>query len=298
MRRLVSGAAIALAAAIVVAACGGSGPVTPSPNPGGGNGGGVTPAPNTPPVIKSLAISDTRVEAGTPVTVTAVVEDLETPVANLTYTWTADTGTFSGTGAIVTWTPGTDARTPGDFTVTLVVSERYTSGSIQAENTATGSVKAHVNNSPKELAELSLRFLGDFADSKVSPETCVSEFNGSLCGRGKDDEFHDIVNDRHDFLHLASTLRHTGLTIAGDRRTATVHTFCSFTSRVITTNPQSGGCVNTPGSCPFNTQGTAQGDCWTTNVYENGRWWLCESHFTSTGALTAFGRAFFGLSGG
>jgi hypothetical protein len=293
MRRIVLGCASACAVAAFITACGSG--TSPSPPPiGGGNpGGGPPPVNNSPPQITSITVSDTRVEVGTPITLTAVVEDAETPVANLTYEWTADTGTFTGTGAVVTWSPGSEAKTPADYVVTLTVTERYTSGSTPAENKASGTTTAHVNNSPKELAELSLRFLGDFADSKVSPDKCVSEFSAS-CGRDKQDEFNDITDNRHDFLHVASTLRHTGLSIAADRKTATVHTFGSITSRVITTTPQSDGCTREPGACPFNGMGTAEGDFWTTNVYEQGRWWLCASHYTPTGSLTAFARAFIG----
>ena len=291
LRRIAFGVVMACVAAAFMTACG-SGPVTPTPNPGGG-GGGQPPPVNNAPQIKSITVSDTRVEVGTPVTLTAVVEDAETPVANLTYEWKADTGTFTGTGAVVTWSPGSEAKTPADYLVTLTVTERYTSGSAAFENKASGTTTAHVNNSPKELAELSLRFLGDFATSSVSPEKCVSEFSDSCSG--KKAELGDITDNRHDFLILASQLRTTGVDITSSRTAATVHTFCSFTSRVITQSPQSEGCRNDPGSCRFNSEGTAQGDCVTTSVFEQGRWWLCTSSFKSTTALTRFARAFFGI---
>jgi hypothetical protein len=243
------------------------------------------------PQIKSITFSDTRVEAGTPVTLTAVVEDAETTFANLEYRWSAETGTFSSNKAVVTWTPGTDAKTPADYVVTLTVVETFTNGAFTLENKATGTATAHVNNSARELAELSVRFLTDFANSSVPPAKCVSEFSDAC--RGKKDEFDDIDDNRHDFLIVGSTIRHTSLDIASNRMTATVHTFCSFTSRVITTKPREEGCQN--GACPLNSEGTATGDCWTTNVYENGRWWLCESHFTSKSSLSPMMRAFFGL---
>ena len=90
-----------LAACLVAAmlgACGGPG-TGPTPPPGGGGNGGQQPTPNTPPQVKSVTVAQSRVEVGTPVTVTAVVEDAETPVANLTYAWTASTGRFCGTGS-------------------------------------------------------------------------------------------------------------------------------------------------------------------------------------------------------
>jgi len=248
---------------------------------------------NTPPQVKSITVSDTRVEVGTPVTLTAVVEDAETPVANLTFAWTFPSGGITGTGngSTVAWTPGPELKTPADYELRVTVTERYTSGGVQVENTATGNVTVHVNNSAKELAELSVRFLNDFANSSVPPSKCVSEFSDSC--RGKKDEFNDIDDNRHDFLIIGSTIRHTSLSIAPSRTNATVHTFCSFTSRVITTQPREEGCRN--GACPLNSEGTATGDCWTTNVYEGGRWWICESHFTSTSSLSPLMRAFFGM---
>jgi hypothetical protein len=289
--RSVAATACAAAAAALLATCGG-GPSRPTPNPGGGGGGVVTP-PNTPPSVTSITAASPRAEVGNPIALTATVDDAETPLDKLTYNWTAPTGTFAGTGRTVVWTPGTDAATPGDFTVTLTVIERYTSGSTTAENTATGTTTVHVNNSPKELAELSLRFLNDFANSKIAPEQCVREFSDSC--RGKKDELEDIVDNRHDFEILSSTLRHTGLQIDGPATNATVHTACSFTSRVITNTPQSGGCKVDPASCRFGTVQTAEGDCLTTNVYEKGRWWICTSNFAPKGKLTAFARAFFGI---
>jgi hypothetical protein len=296
MRRVSIGVIAGCLALLVVGSCGG-GNTQPSPTPGGGGngggGGGQQPPVNTPPQIKSFSLSDPRVEVGKPVTVTAFVEDAETPLPNLTYTWTADNGTFSGSGPVVAWTAGQDAKTPGDFTLTLTVTEPLPSGSNPAQNTATNSVKVHVNNSPKELADLSLRFLNNFADSSVSPQTCTAEFSDSCSG--KKAELSDITDNRHDFLILSSSLRNTGVDIDSSRVSATVHTFCQFTSRVITKTPQSGGCLIVPGSCPFDSVQTVQGDCFTANVYESGRWWLCKSNFAAQGAATAFERAFFGI---
>jgi len=287
-------AAFVVALTMLVAACGGS-PVQPGggTGSGGGTGGGNGPGggvgvSNTPPTVKSIAFTDDHAEVGHPITLTATVEDAETPVDKLTYDWSAPTGTFAGTGATVQWTPGADVETPADVTVTLTVTETYTSGSSQLQNTAKGTVSVHLNNSSKELADLSLRFLGNFADSKVSPDTCVSEF--SVNCRGKKDEFNDITGNRHDFLILSSTLRHSGID-PPSKTTTTVHTFCAFTSRVITDNPV----TCSKDDCRFNTIQNVKGDCYTTNVYEHGRWWLCESHFNADHSLTGFERGFFGI---
>src|SRR5687768_9051244 len=177
MRQLRTTFAVALLAILSAAGCGGpgTGPTPPPPPP-------PPPPVNSPPQIRSVSASDARAEADVPITLTAAVEDLETPVGNLTYTWSADTGTFSGTGATVTWVAGQDAVTPADVVLTLTVTERYTTGSLQVENKVSGTTTVRLNNSPRELRELSLRFLGDFANSRISPEQCVSEFSDSCRG--------------------------------------------------------------------------------------------------------------------
>lgn len=278
--------AVAFAVCLALASgCGGpsAGPTPPPPPP-------PPPPVNNPPQITSLVASSLRAEVDIPVTLTANVEDAETPVGSLTYTWTADVGTFSGTGATVTWLAGQNATTPADVVLQLTVTERYGSGATQSENKVTRTTTVHLNNSPRELRELSLRFLGDFANSKVSPETCVSEFSTTTarCATGRRDELDDIRDNRHDYEMIESTLRHTGLTIAADRMTATVHTFCSFTVKVIHPNPVDEPCQG--GRCPMGSTGKSTGDCWTTNVYEQGRWWLCESRFTSQPTLNPLSR--------
>lgn len=285
MRRMVSAALAAALTSAIIGACGGSRPLTPTSNGTGGSGGSGGGTVNTPPTIKSIAVSDTRIEVGMPITLTAAVEDAETPVDNLTYRWTGP-GTFSGTGRVVTWTAGADTVTPADYSLTLTVTEPVTGTTVI--NIATASVTVHVNNSPKELADLSLRFLGDFADSRVSPETCVAEF-GSTCKSGRDDEFSNISDNRHDFQIVSSTLRATGIDWVPVRATATVHTFCHFESLILHTPANC-----SPADCPVGTLQKVEGDCYTTDVYLDGRWWLCESHFNGV-RLSALERAFFGI---
>jgi len=291
-RPIVSGLAVSAAVAALLSACGGhsSGPTAPGNGSGGGTGS--HPGTNAPPTIESITTSSIHAEIASPITLTAAVSDAETPVSALTFKWTADNGTFTGSGATVTWQPAADAATPADYSVTLTVTENYMSGGQALTNTASKSISVHVNNSPKELADLSMRFLSNFAQSTVSPEVCVSEFSASC--PGKADELKDITDNRHDFLILASTLRPTSVEVASSQTSATVHTFCSFTSRVITTEPHSGGCLTAANACPYNEVQTVKGDCYTTNVYEAGQWRLCASHFASQSGSSAFANAFFG----
>jgi hypothetical protein len=284
MRRLQAALLVISVTVLAIAGCGGPGPQpTPQPPP-------PPPPVNTAPQIRSIALSATRAEVGVPITLTATVEDAETPVANLTYAWTADTGTFSGTGPVVTWVAGEDAKTPADVVFNLTVTERFTSGSTTGENRTTGTQNVHLNNSPRELREMSLRFLTNFANSNVSADECVREFSDSCSGKA--DELFDVQRNRHDYKILSFSLQHTSLSIAPNRLTATVHTACSFRSEVITDQVLDPGCQG----CKKGDVGSTSGNCWTTNVYESGRWWLCTSNYGSTtGALTAWERAFFGI---
>src|SRR4029453_13720098 len=79
--------------------------------------------------------------------------------------------------------------------------------------------------------------------------------------------------------------RHTSLSIGASKVNATVHTFCSFTSQVISKDPVK--CIG----CPFGSVGTTSGDCFTTHVYESGKWWLCESHYASSGLTPTLQRS-------
>src|SRR3982751_392510 len=73
-------------------------PPSPTPTP-------PPPPPNTEPVIVSLTASGPRVDADADVTLTAVVQDAETPLDQLTYQWSSTPigGDFIGSGAQIHW---------------------------------------------------------------------------------------------------------------------------------------------------------------------------------------------------
>src|SRR5438552_9363184 len=105
-RRLASVCTLAGLVAFVVAAC--SSPTVTPP-----------PVTNTPPTIASLTIG-TRAEADQPIQIAATVTDVETPIAQLTYTWSASPHpgifggavSFSGNQVINTWRPPKGEKTP------------------------------------------------------------------------------------------------------------------------------------------------------------------------------------------
>jgi hypothetical protein len=276
-----AGVSLGVAALMLMAvvACGGS-PTTP---------GNVPPPPgpivtdNTPPVIESIAASVSRTEVDTDVTLTASVRDVETPTGQLRYEWSADVGTFTGQGTSVTWRAPKGMTTPTDVTIRLRVTETYGTTGAQ-QNVVNGSSPAiRVHDSQKELGALSLAFLGDFANSSVSPSTCVRDFTDSC--PGKADEKRDVEHNREHFTIVGSSLELKSVQIASDAMRANMTVACRFTSRVDKCEAGSSGC--TVGSV-----GTVAGDCALTAVYEQQRWWLCTSNFF--GANVPNLRHFFG----
>lgn len=264
---------------LALAACSNDSPVQPGPMP--------QPQPqpaNQAPVIESIAVSAQRVEADTEVTVTATVRDVETAIDQLRFTWSADAGTFSGSGPSVRWRLPKGGSTPVEHTLRLSVVETYgPSGSLQ--HTVTGTSPAiRVHDSPKELGELALRFLQNFANSSVPADVAIRDFSDS-CG-GKRAERDDIEGNRRDFDVLSSrlSLSHARVTSPWARGEMTVR--CEFSSRRKNCPPGS------PSSCRVGAIENVEGNCNMTAVYEQQRWFLCDSTFD--GRLVPIMQGFFG----
>jgi hypothetical protein len=275
--------AVLMTAVIASGSCGSS-PPAPAPSPV------VAPpvvAPNAPPVIESIVASAARTEVDTEVTLTAYVRDAETPVAQLKFEWKADAGTFSGEGPVVVWRAPKDARTPANYTIALTVTETYTTanaaGAAQTNVVNGTSPVIRVHDSPKELGDMAMTFLGDFANSSVSPSTCIRDFSDGC--KGKAEEKRDIESNREHLTILNSSLRLRSVRVGANATTADMAVACSFTSRIIK-------CDAGDTKCVVGTVGTVTGDCTLTGVYEQQRWWLCDSHFTGTQVPAAF-RSFF-----
>ena len=264
----------ALAGALAfVVACGGP-PNEPGPVPQ------PPPATNQPPNIDSITTSVQRAEVGDSVTITASVRDAETPVDQLIFEWSADNGTFSGQGASVTWRAAGDAATPADVAMRLTVREVYgtaPSGGTRPEHRVTASSNPiRLHNSQRELGELAMRFLNDFATSSVSPETCVRDFSDSC--RGKADELGEIRDNRMTYDIVSSSLRLRNVGVATSRMSGNMSVDCAFTSRYKRCPP------NNP-NCQIGGLESVSGSCVMTAVYEQSRWWLCQSNFQSSNGI-------------
>jgi hypothetical protein len=269
-------------------ACGGSSnsptPVTP---PSSASGPSAGPPVNSAPVVDSITASADRVEVDTEITLTATAKDQETPIEQLRFEWKASAGTFTGEGPLVKWRAPKDIKAPADYEISLTVTENYGTPDISGrrpQNVTTATAPSvRVHNSPKELGDLSLQFLGDFANSNISASTCLRDFTDSC--RGKAEERNDIEANRAHFEILNSSLTLRSVNVASNGLSASMTVACSFTSRIKACDPGDKACV-------VGDVGTARGDCLLTGKYENRRWWLCDSNFA--GKLLGSMRSFFG----
>lgn len=282
-RRTLAGRCGAVLIGIVIASCGsppaGPGPVTPPP----------PPPVNVPPTIESIAIGAERAEIGDDVTVTATVRDPETAITDLQFAWSADAGTFSGEGASVKWRPPSEGATPAEYTMRLTVTETYgvaDAGGVRPKNvvSATSGGAVRVHNSPREIGDMSLAFLRDFANSAIPADLAVRDFSDSC--PGKADERSNVADNRVHYEVLSASLNLVNASMAGSRATGNARVACSFTSLVKACQP---GRAN----CKVGSTEKVAGDCVLATVYEQRRWWLCDSRFEN-GVDLPLARAFFG----
>jgi hypothetical protein len=244
---------------------------------------------NPAPVIQNISAAP-RAEPGESVPVSAVVQDQETNPATLVYEWTAAGGSFAGTGASVQWTaPGVNG--PSSYDLTLTVIERYTvaaagGGDETRENRTVGKATVRVNDSTREITNVSTTFIDDFLHSERSPDYCVRNFSDSCSGKW--DELNDIREVRRLFVSdPARSSMGTGSIAffdAGSTRRpvpAAQAAFAEFRAlcRFAATSRTTGAF------------GIMTGTCQLTHIYENWQWRQCESHFLNpSSSTTAFVR--------
>jgi hypothetical protein len=253
-------AGVGLAAAILAFATDGcsSNPTAPAPPP---------IVINTPPVIESITVSSDRVDADQHLDVTALVHDGETPLDQLTYSWSAApvSGTFTGAGAAVKWHAPKQQTTPDLYTLTLTVTESYTSAGQPKRNQVSLSAQVHYNDSSAEVTALASQFLADFGTFEVSPEQCVRNFSNSC--RGKQDELGQIQGNRANYHIQSSAFAATKTTFDSARTAGTIEGPCVFEDVPNSGQPNAGR------------RERISGTCFMTTVYENFRWLLCDSLF-------------------
>ena len=252
-------------AMIWTVACGGSSttPSSPTPTPQ------PQPTPNAAPTIVSLTASSQRVDADAEVTLTAVVQDAETPLDQLTYQWSSTPigGDFIGSGAQIRWRAPRGQTTPAIYSIKLTVVEKYVSAGQPAQQDVSKSVDVHYNDSPAEVRRIGMRFLTElFPDFTVAPAAAVQDFSVSCPGKGF--ELSDVTNNRKNFHILSGSYSPGPIDFDSTKTSATVSGQCTFVD--IPTDPTN----------PFyNRRESVTGICTLTAVYESWRWYLCNSSF-------------------
>ena len=237
----------------------------------------VVAAPNAPPVVTSLVARSSRANApvnfadlGEEIVVTATVQDAETAVSQLVFEWSADGGTFTGTGASVRWRAPTGIAVPAQLKITVKVTEPVGGTSQSVSSTVT----VRVHDSIKEISDLSVQFLLDFSDQKNSAEYVVRNFYTGCAGRNE--ELQDVQNNR---LYYTITSYKIGTPTSA---TVNFGGTCPYQNKTGVD-----GCVQTPAEWKAidkrtGLSETSIGTDQTTAVYRESRWWLCDSNFNGT----------------
>jgi hypothetical protein len=280
---------------LMAVGCGGSGPgPTPPPPPP------PPPPANNPPIIDAITAQGLRprqpanfADLGESIAVTARVRDDETAVEQVQFVWTATAGSFSGSGANVTWQApaSVGGGTPSPVTLTLTVTEKYGSpgAALSYEHTVMKSAPVALHDSIREVAEMSRQFLLDFSTTSIKDADYIMRNfgNAATCPdaievqREREDvirnyTFFNILNFRVDTP--AVTVNFGGVCPfrgkRGDACSVTAVLWDSIDTRI-------------------NVRGTTSGNDIIAAAYSTStaRWWLCASDYQGSGSFAShFGR--------
>ena len=255
--------------------------------------------PNIAPVISSFVVQPPReaqpaslASTGDRMSLTASVNDAETPASQLTYEWTAtpSVGTFSGTGPAVQWVAPTTISTAQTVALTLTVVERYQEAGpdglpVQREHRVQRTAAIKVHNTVKEVSDMAVDFLTLFSNSNLGPEAVLHNFSKTCDdGEGYRQEYGDIVDHRSNVVVMSHSIP------AGPyffEYEFGADNACSRTSK----STPGDVCVEVPITWTDRDRNTGtisnvSGTDYVTGVYENSQWRLCHSRFTGTNTLT------------
>lgn len=246
-----------------------------------------TTAPNSAPVVSPLSVQPPRVNQpitlatiGDRISLTASVNDAETPANELTYEWTANPslGAFSGTGAAVQWIAPETVTSSQLVMLILTVVERYQEADsqglpVQREHRVQQAVVLKVHDSVKEIGDMARDFLTRFSNSALGHEAVLHNFSRNCDdGEGYLQELQDVLDHRRDYTMLSYDIGPASVTFAyGARPTA-----CAW--------PGAPGdaCAKVPvvwkdKRKDTGAENTVTGNDYVSAVYESSRWYLCHS---------------------
>ena len=235
---------------------------------------------NTPPQITSISAKGSKprepekfADLDERLNVSAAVSDAESPVSALKFAWSAQAGSFEGTGTSVIWIAPHQFSTPASVVLSLTVTETYATTDDQGlpvnrENTATATTTVRVHNSVKEVGDLATDFLIAFS-RQLDPNDVMRNFTPSCSGTA--DERGDVVKNQRDYTITAYTI---GAPATSVEFTGT----CSFRTRF------GDACARVPVSWTNTIKatgdsGTVTGFDQVTAILENDQWRLCGSEW-------------------
>jgi hypothetical protein len=258
-------------AALMVAGCGG-GSGSPTAPPGPSPPPTPTPSSNALPRV-SIAAPPERVEAGEAIEISGTVEDDETAAGQLTYAWSDDNmgGVFAA--LIEPWRVAWSAPHGGGpraFAFRLLVTENYQdNGAPRTQQVSAVTLPVHYNDSRAEVTRMATRFITElFSVFSVTPDEAVQDFTDTC--PGKRSERRDIAGNRQAVQILSGAYSNQVVGLNNERTQATITGICEFRD------------IPNGGANAGHTQ-KIQGVCTMTAVYENWKWYLCDSKFTTIG---------------
>lgn len=254
---------------------------------------------NTAPVVSTISVQPPRPDqpltlasTGDRISLTAAVNDAETPAGQLTYEWTSTptAGTFSGTGAAVQWTAPSTVTVPQSVALTLTVIERYQEPDAQGlpvnrEHRVQRAVLIKVHNSQKEVTDMAVDFWKLFLTSSItSPPAVLHNFS-----RTCDDGFGYLL-EQGDIEEHRKNIEVISYTITPP----SVFEYAFGSRQACTRKAGSVGdaCVEVPVQVrervkASNVVRDVRGTGYLTGVYESAQWRLCYSLWTGVDTLTS-----------
>ena len=254
---------------------------------------------NTPPVIVSIRALGTRAnepaqfaDLDETITLTAFVQDAETPISQLDFLWASNAGgTFSGTGPVVQWRAPNSGTTPSSATLMVTVVEKYqgadpTGLPLTKEHRVSMTTVVSLHDSPSEIGSLARQFLFDFSDSSIRDVSYILRNFSDRCPDGKANETNDVAFNRQHFIINSSSIGSASVSVdfAGT---------CPFRLR------RADACALVPAewastSLDDNSKTRVIGTDQVTAVYDPNRqrWGLCDSDFDGHNATLSSLRGF------
>jgi hypothetical protein len=237
----------------------------------------IAPTPtNQPPVLQRIDAQGGRrnepsqfADLNEEITVSAQVTDAETAPDALTYEWSSDQGTFTGTGRSVRWRAPVAGVTPRTVMLKLAVVERFqmANGATQ-EHRIEGSTPVEVHNSEKEVGDMATRFLENFSNSLVPASAVMADFRPTCYGTAE--EKAQVEKNRLEFIITSSFVGPPTVTVSFGG-------ICPFRGK------PGDACSNSPVRWVSDRRSggseSVAGFDQVAAVYREQRWWLCDSQF-------------------